>query len=88
MCETRFGQPSRGSNLEPVDNNQTTMAPTQLSDSYSGTNVNQPELSNKELPTSFQNFSVLNAAYQSLIILSLLVTHIPEPDVFYCNPAY
>ena len=68
-CETRFAQPPMGSNLKPVDYNQTTMIPTQFSNSYSGNDVNWPEPSNKELPTSSRNFSIPNA-YQSPVILS------------------
>ena len=34
-CETRFAQSTRGSNLEPVDYNQTTMVPTQFPSSKS-----------------------------------------------------
>ena len=86
-CETCFAQPPRGSNLKPVDYNQTTIAPSQFSNSYSGNNVNQPEPSNKELPTSSRNFSIPNAAYKSPVILSPSVTPILEPDVFDGNSA-
>ena len=86
-CETRFAQPPRGSNLKPVDYNQTIMARTQFSNSYSGNNVNWPEPSNKELPTSSRNFSIPNA-YQSPVILSPSVAPTLEPDVFDGNPAY
>ena len=87
-CETRFAQPTRGSNLKPVDYNQTTMAPTQFLSGYSRSNVDRPEPSNKELPTSSRNFSIPNAAYQSPVILSPSVTPLLEPDVFDGNPAY
>ena len=87
-CETRFAQPTRGSNLKPVDYNQTTMAPTQFLSGYSKSNVDRPEPSNKELPTSSRNFSIPNAAYQSPVILSPSVTPLLEPDVFDGNPAY
>ena len=86
-CETHFAQSPRSSNLKPVDYNQTTMVPTQLSNSYSGNNVNWPEPSNKELPTSSRNFSIPNA-YQSPVILSPSVPPLLEPDVFDGNPAY
>ena len=87
-CETRFAQPPRGSNLEPVDYNQTTMVPTQFPSTYSRSNIDWPEPSNKELPTSSRNFSIPNAAYQSPVILSPSVTPLLEPDVFDGNPAY
>ena len=86
-CETRFAQPPRSSNLEPVDYNQTTMVPTQFSNTYSGNDVNWRELSIKELPTSSRNFSIPNA-YQSPAILSPSVTPTLEPDVFDGNPVY
>ena len=87
-CETRFAQPPRGSNLEPVDYNQTTMVPTQFPSTYSRSNIDWPEPSNKELPTSSRNFSIPNAAYQSPVILLPSVTPLLEPDVFDGNPAY
>ena len=86
-CETPFAQPPRGLNLKPVDYNQTTMVPTQFSNSYSGNDVNWPEPSNKELPTSSRNLSIPNA-YQSPVILSPSVAPTLEPDVFDGNPAY
>ena len=85
-CETRFAQPTRGSNWKPVDYNQNTMVPTQFSNSYSGNNVNWPEPSNKELPTSSRNFGVPNA-YQLPVILSPSVAPTLEPDVFDGNSA-
>ena len=87
-CETRFAQPTRGSNLKPVDYNQTTMDPTQFPSSYSRSNVDRPETSIKKLPSSSRNFSIPNAAYQSPVILSPSVTPLLEPDVFDNNPAY
>ena len=86
-CETRFAQSTRGSNLEPVDYNQTIMVPTQQPSSYSRSNVDQPETSNKELSTSSRNFPVPNAAYQSPVIMSPSATPLLEPDVFDGNPA-
>ena len=86
-CETRFAQSTRGSNLEPVDYNQTIMVPTQQPSSYSRSNVDRPETSNKELSTSSRNFPVPNAAYQSPVIMSPSATPLLEPDVFDGNPA-
>ena len=64
------------------------MAPTQFPSSYSRSNVDRLEPSNKELPTSSRNFSIPNAAYQSPVILSPSVTPLLEPDIFDGNPAY
>ena len=85
--QTRFAQSTRGSNLEPVDYNQTIMVPTQQPSSYSKGNVDRPETSNKELSTSSRNFPVPNAAYQSPVIMSPSATPLLEPDVFDGNPA-
>ena len=86
-CETRFAQSTRGSNLEHVDYNQTIMVLTQQPSSYSRSNVDRPETSNKELSTSSQNFPIPNAANQLPVILSPSVTPLLEPDVFDGNPA-